>query len=83
MLVVFEESHCSSADLPEVIGSIRIEKLVVHPLGRGTIRLGRKRSLEAVVVVQPSTREVLPAHLLYHLVSQGFFSVESLSCCFD
>ena len=41
-VAVFEDSHSSSADLPEVIGSV-----------------------------------------LYHLVSQGYFSVESLSCCFD
>ena len=150
---VFPGLLSSSADCPEVIGSVRIEKLFIHPLffsfpthqryalrsaalkqaearcggeielivveaataqaadpelsfccaeqelanisydsqwhvlslllGGGLFGWVEKASLEALVVVQPSTREVLPTYILYHLVSPGYFSVEFLACCFD
>jgi hypothetical protein len=151
-VAVFEESLPSSADVPEAIGSIRIEKLFFHPmyisfptrqrfslrraalkraedrygceielivvedgtvpeagpepsyccaerelaninydsrwhvssllLGGGLFGWVEKASIEAVVVVQPSTREILPTFLLYHLVDPGHFSIEFLACCF-
>ena len=52
-------------------------------LGGGLFGWVEKASLEALVVVQPSTRDVLPTYILYHLVSPGYFSVEFLACCFD
>jgi hypothetical protein len=52
-------------------------------LGGGLFGWVEKASLEAVIVVQPSTRQVLPSYVLYHLVSPRYFSVEFLTCCFD
>jgi hypothetical protein len=51
-------------------------------LGAGLFGWVEKATLEAVVVLESSTQDVMPSYLVYHLVSPNHFNLRFLYMCF-